>query len=288
MYPFCSGCGRLANHPMVQRVAGPGNDIGWARVKGGHLAAAPLDDYVGRAIFYVGELDRKISWVCSRLVNHGDTVLDIGANIGLVSLVLSSLVGNEGRVHSFEPNPDMQALIEGSIARNRIENIRLHRVALGAEPGEMVLSIPRGHAGAASLVTERWSADDVRMRVPVTTISHALADETIEHIRLAKVDVEGFEGQVFEGAAELFARTPPDVVVFEVTHLSGALSDHPAVKILTGYGYGFFCIPRRLFRMSVDRFDPFDPGATVSGHDLVAARVGAVYDRVAKRLRAKR
>jgi FkbM family methyltransferase len=287
LYPLYSGAGRLANHQLLERLAGPGDDIGWARVQGGYLAAAPLDDYCGKAIFYAGELDRKVSWVCSRLVEPGDTVLDIGANMGLVSLVLSALVGEQGHVHAFEPIPDMQALIDLSIARNGIENIRLHRMALGAEPDELVLSIPRGHAGAASFVPTWAYADDIRICVPVNTLSAALADQAIEKIRLVKVDVQDFEPQVFMGAAELFARTPPDVILFELVNLNCAIADHPSIKILSDYGYGFFCLPRRLFRMSVDRVDPSDAGARLSGHDLVAARLGPVYEQVAKRLRAR-
>src|SRR6185312_7349872 len=201
-YPLYSGCGSLANHPLLRRIAGPGDDIGWARVQGGLIAAAPLDDYCGRAIFYVGELDRKVSWVCSRLVDPGDTVLDIGANMGLVSLVLSALVGKQGHVHAFEPIPEMQALIKHSIARNGIENIRLHRIALGTEPGDLVISIPPGHAGAATFVPTWERADNLRISVPVNTLSAALADQEIHKIRFVKVDVEGYEPKVFEGAAE--------------------------------------------------------------------------------------
>jgi len=58
-YPFYSGCGTLANHRHVQRLAGRGDDLAWARVHGGNYVAAPLSDYVGRALFYAGELDRK-------------------------------------------------------------------------------------------------------------------------------------------------------------------------------------------------------------------------------------
>ena len=193
LYPLYSGSGRLANHPMLQRIAGPSTEIAWARVPGGYWAAAPLSDHVGRAIFYCGELDRKITWVCSRLVRSGDCVLDIGANLGLVTLTLSALVGPTGRVHAFEPNPQMQAFIDEAVSRNRLHNVTLHRFALGAQPNELRLSIPRSNAGAASLVATRQTADSTEVVVPVRTLSAVLEDESIDHIRLVKIDVEGFE-----------------------------------------------------------------------------------------------
>ena len=142
-YPLYSGCGSLANHRIIRRLAGPGIKTEWGRVHGGYWVAAPLTDYVGRAVFYSGELDRKITWVCSRLVRPGDTVLDVGANLGLVTFVLAAQVGQTGLVHAFEPIPEMCDLLERGISKNGLRNVQLHRMALGAETGHLTLSVPR-------------------------------------------------------------------------------------------------------------------------------------------------
>jgi FkbM family methyltransferase len=285
-YPFYSGCGRLANHRAVQRLAGPSDEIAWARVHGGYRVAAPLSDHVGRAIFYSGELDRKITWVCSRLVRPGDTVLDIGANLGLVSFILSSMVGTSGQVHAFEPNPRMQTLIEQAMARNGVRNIQLHRMALGARDDELTLTVPRENAGAASLVTTRRATDDTEMVVSVRTLSSVMADLDTDHIRLVKIDVEGFEPEVLAGAADIFARRPPDSILFELNDSHGPLCDHPTVRALSDLGYGFFSLPLKLVRMGARRLDPRRVDQPVRGHDFVAARLGPVYDDIARRLRA--
>ena len=86
-YPLYSGGIRFANHALVRRLGGTSDELVWARVKGGEVLAG-LNDLVGRTAFYTGDLDRKISWVCGRIARPGDTVLDIGANIGIVTSVV--------------------------------------------------------------------------------------------------------------------------------------------------------------------------------------------------------
>lgn len=283
-YPLYSGCGTLANHRVLQRIAGPGTDVAWVKVSGGLYVLAPLDDYVGRAVFFAGELDRKVTWVCRRLVRPGDTVLDIGANLGLVTVILSGLVGPRGRVHAFEPIPAMQELIERAAARNGSGNINLHRVALGATSAELLLSVPHGHAGSASFVETRHLADSTEIMVPVRTLSDVMAGEEVDHVRLIKIDVEGFEAEVLAGAAQFFASSRPDAVLFELNDHQAKPGLHPTMRMLAEYGYGFFRIPRRYTCM---RLDPVGALADISlgaCHDFLAVRLGAAYDEVGKLL----
>lgn len=84
-----------------------------------------------------------------------------------MTFILSAQVGSSGRVHAFEPIPEMQTLIDSGIARNAISNVRLHRFALGSECGELTLSVPRGHAGSASFVKGRHFTESDEIRVPV-------------------------------------------------------------------------------------------------------------------------
>lgn len=286
-YPLYSGCGTLANHRLVQWLAGRSSDIAWVRVYGGKLVAAPLDDYVGRAVYFTRELDRKITWICARVVRRGDTVLDIGANIGLVTFVLASLVGETGHVHAFEPIPRLQKLIEQAIRKNGASNVTLHRVALGSENGNLELTIPKGNLGQASLAPVRTSPHAEKISVPVVRLSSLLTPDTVGTIRLAKIDVEGFEPEVLKGAADLISKTPPDTILFELNKSDGSVRKHPTIRILSEMGYGFFSIPRCLFRMRIRQFDPTVRTDDPPGHDFLAARKGKIFAEVARRINAK-
>ena len=285
-YPLYSGCGSLANRGIVQKLAGTGEATEWAQVHGGNWVAAPLEDYVGRAVFFSGGSTSKITWVCSRLVRPGDTVLDVGANLGLVTFVLAAQVGPGGTVHAFEPNPRMQELIDLGIARNQLRNVRLYRVGLRKESGQLTLVVPTGHAGSASFVAAREPAACSRIQAPVRTLSGVMAEQRCVSVRLVKLDVEGFEPEVLRGAAEFFAETPPDAVLFELRADADELVEHPTMRLLDEYGYGFFNIPKRLFRMRLEPFRLDRPPAAEIGHDFLAARLGRPYREIARLVRA--
>ncbi|MGB7161386.1 MAG: FkbM family methyltransferase [Tepidisphaeraceae bacterium] len=266
-YPLYSGCGTVANTPLVRKLAGDGEGLHWARLRCGRELLVPIDDYVGRAAFYSGDLDRKVSWVCRRLVRPGDTVLDIGANLGLVTMLLSSLVGPEGRVHAFEPNPRMVELLQQSIDRNYAANVTVHPVALGTEEAELDLHVPVNHAGQASL---RSNARGTRVRVPVKQLAAIPSLPLDRPIRLVKIDVEGYEPEVLRGAAPLLSRNPPHTILFELNRHE-TFASHPTVQILAAHGYDFLALPKRWLRM---RATPVNGATHLPGHDFVAIHKG--------------
>ncbi len=282
-YPFYSGCGTFANHPFIHKLAGASHESAWAHVPGGEVLA-PLDDFVGRAAYYAGELDRKLTWICSRLVRRGDTVLDIGANIGLVTVLLAMLAGKEGQVHAFEPNPRLVHLLRQVIDRNHLGNVKLHSIALGPEPGDLELRIPKLNSGAASLVRNRDIPDCEVIKVEVRQLDTVAAHEDIRSVRLIKIDVEGYESEVFRGADTLLRTVRPDAILFELNEqVDGPFAEVPVIKLLLQYDYGFLSIPRAFIRM---RLRPFDPLGSEKppGHDFLAVAHGDRFQDILSRM----
>ena len=232
----------------------------------------PQDDYVGRSIKYFGDLDKKVTWVIRNVLQPGDTALDIGANLGLISFKMLDRVGASGTVIAFEPQSRMTDYIEQSISLNSIDNLFVHKMGLSDRSDTLRLSIPKENAGAASFVSE----DGARFEeVPVTTLDEFNRKHGLEDVRLIKIDVEGFEPQVFAGGKEFFATLKPDVVVFEENRISTEVPE--SISIIRSYGYDVFSLPKALFSVALR---PYEPGE--DAHDFVA-----IHRSAPAKLRAK-
>ncbi|MGB3510083.1 MAG: FkbM family methyltransferase [Microcoleaceae cyanobacterium] len=288
LYPLYSGCGTLANKSFIHKLAGISNEQVWSPTDSGEILAS-LDEYIGRSVFYVGDLDRKITWIINQIVRPGDTVLDIGANIGLTTLLLSKLVGKNGKVHSFEPNPELLKMLKKTLDHNQVSNVCLHEIALGSEESELELRIPRfkqNNQGCGSLVRYKNLNDCDTFKVPVRPLSTIVTEKGIKSIRLIKIDVEGFESEVLGGAEEVLRKILPEAILFELNEkLEGSVRDQPIIKILHDCGYGFFSVPKCLFRMHLKRFD-LDKSHELIGHDFLAVPKGELYESIAKLVRA--
>lgn len=282
-YPFYSGCGTIGNSAIMRRLSHNTKHAVWTQLRNGMFVQIRLDDFNGRAVFFTGDVDRKVTWICSRIVRTGDTVVDVGSNIGLVTLTLAGLVGQTGYVYSFDPNPQLVAMLRRSIQRNALDNIVLQQCAIGETPDSLVLRVPQGHSGQGSLVRHVSRDCVTELTVPVMRLSDALPS-SLGHIRFLKIDVEGFESHVLRGASRVFEQSPPDAVLFEVNDAHEFDCGHPALAFLQSHGYAFFIVPRAWMRMRVRPFNPQTD--SLVGHDLLATPRGTLYDEMAYLLRS--
>ena len=127
----------------------------------------------------------------------GDTVVDVGANIGEVSIVLSQRVGTTGQVVAFEPQPRVFQYLLGNLALNRCSNVRARNLALGAAPGVARMSDDK--QDDMNRITQSGVIE-----VTCSTLDAELPSESIA---LLKIDVEGSELNVLKGASDVLARS---------------------------------------------------------------------------------
>jgi FkbM family methyltransferase len=189
--------------------------------------------------------------VMDALVARGGLTVDIGAERGLFSSRMLDLVGRNGTVHAFEPNPIHQPRLQ-ALAKDR--RLRIHATALSDQNGNATLRIPvfdgQPHPGLASL--ENGSGIDGETAVVPT----ARLDDVLElssPVSFIKCDVEGHEEAVFRGAQEMLTRCRPSILVeLEERHRSGAVSSF--VSQFAGLGYeGWAVFPSGL--RPVSEFD---------------------------------
>lgn len=189
-------------------------------------------DHVVKSLFWLGSFD---PWVCSTLkslVVPGTTVLDIGANIGLMSLLMAKAAGMTTQIHAFEPSPNTSTCLRGNAAANSLGNIEIHEVALSDRSGECRLVVPGDQDGMARIGEKREG--DLCFDVPMISYDEWARDRNFGRISVCKIDVEGHEPQVLAGMQETLAAGLIDSVVFE-DH--AAPSESLTQKALTQHGF---------------------------------------------------
>jgi len=161
------------------------------------------------------------------LVRPGDEVIDVGAALGMYTVPLADLVGRTGRVSSFEPQ--RRGIFTVRILRllTGPHHGRVSRIALGPQEGSSTIVVPfhngfpifgHGHIeqGAA-----REGGRQHRSHAPMSTIDGWCRQNQIEHVSFIKVDVEGFEPSVIEGATATIDRDRPSLLLeIEDRHLA--------------------------------------------------------------------
>lgn len=137
----------------------------------------------------------------------GQTVVDVGAHIGVFSLMAARKVGPRGRVLSFEPSPRTLELLRRNLAANALPWVKLHAVALAETEGSAELFVADDAEGNPAADT--LSAVGGRKNVPVRLrrLDDVLAEEGVAAIDHLKIDVEGAELRVLDGGPKALART---------------------------------------------------------------------------------
>jgi FkbM family methyltransferase len=174
------------------------------RCRHGTMMFYANDQYIGRSLDLYGEFSEREIELFAQLVRPGMTVVDAGANIGAHTLFFASVVGADGRVFAFEPQRALYQILCGNVAFNLQTNVVAVQAGLGAEEG--TITVPKidygrgGNFGGVALGKYEGGEE-----VPLRKLdSYALTS-----CHLIKIDVEGMEKAVLEGARATLERQKP-------------------------------------------------------------------------------
>lgn len=137
-------------------------------------------------------------------IRPGDVCFDVGANVGMVTVLIAARHRDAGVVvHAFEPEPRHAAELRANAELNKLSDIHVHEIALGADPGTLKLFVDADlGSGGHSLVQGHTSASEV-LEVGVQRGSDFARAQGVEP-DMVKIDVEGWEFDVLTGLDELF------------------------------------------------------------------------------------
>jgi FkbM family methyltransferase len=145
------------------------------------------------------DLDR----VCAALLtDSAGVILDVGANIGTTSAIFSQHVP-DGQVYAFEPGPNVFAALQANVATNGLSNVKPFNLAVAAKPGTIRFA---EDAAFGHIVSDCSGCD-----VAAVSIDDFVRSSALKRVDLIKIDVEGFERGVLEGAVETIERFAPIV-----------------------------------------------------------------------------
>ena len=193
-------------------------DPGWgwrpllATIEPDGLLLEVLPQEIGsRSIVYYGIYEYAPTQLVRSFLRPGDTFVDVGANIGYYSVVASALVGPRGRVVAFEPSARVRERLVRSASLNGFSQLEIRAEAVGATSGMLTLVEPESENQGLGFTTDDASAAGLRVRAV------RLDDEPFagSPVALVKVDIEGGESAVFEGARALLSRDDAPAILFE-------------------------------------------------------------------------
>jgi FkbM family methyltransferase len=161
------------------------------------------------SIYLLGmESNSAAFWIYRRFARPGTAAVDVGANLGIHSLVLAECVGDEGYVYAFEPLSLLCRRLEENLRLNGTANVCLHEVALGDSPGSL-----RFYSNMADFNIGKGRVDPRgNISVQVVTADHFL-HQIDRPVSIIKIDTEGHELEVLKGATGLLEKYRPVIVM---------------------------------------------------------------------------
>jgi FkbM family methyltransferase len=151
-------------------------------------------------------IDTDFATIIRSLLPTDSIALDIGANIGITSCLLSQHL-RDGQIYSYEPSPSVFPILNRNMSKNTVENVAINQKAVGAEKGTL------GFYGVSAYGHLIQANDNEKMSgevtVDVVTIDDLVHSHGLERVDFIKIDVEGFEGEVLTGGQKTEERHTP-------------------------------------------------------------------------------
>lgn len=197
----------------------------------------PQNGFVDSEIYLHGVYEPYFLLKIKEHISAGDVFVDISANIGQHSLFAASIVGDSGRIISFEPIKNIYDQLVRSVKANGSQYVDAYNFACGNTQSHDFISINKKNIGASSLVlnTEDREKEEVSI-IPADSIL-----SNYHKIDFIKIDTEGFELPVLEGLSETIGKFRPKIMLefspelYEKNGLSG--SGEKIIKIIQDHRY---------------------------------------------------
>lgn len=165
-------------------------------------------------VISLGHYEKEVINFLEREVKDECVYVDIGANIGFITLTMAS-IAPRGRIYAFEPYLESREQLELNVNLNGFKNVVIHSEALSSHNGEAILEVNQNNTGG-NWIRNLSATDDLsisgKLIVKTVIFNEVLANLTIDGVKL---DVEGHELKVLMGMAPTLETSPPRFIIVE-------------------------------------------------------------------------
>ncbi len=212
-----------------------------------------LDEHMSSQIFWYGSYNRDILIVLDRILKPGMVVVDIGSNIGEITLFAAKHVGRSGRVYAFEADGDIADRLGSTVAANEFSQVVIVPHGVSDHVGSAPIFGIKGvfSDGSRNTALTTLYASEIRSRVintiPLTTLDTYFQEAAPDRIDVVKIDIEGAELPALRGSRRVLERYRPWLIIEVQAETSGTAgyAQGDILSFLKGFGYRFEIIGRK-------------------------------------------
>ena len=192
---------------------GQGRDL--YKTRFGDLLWLDSNSCIDESIIKTGVWEDYSTNIVNRLVKPNDYVLDIGANIGYYTVLFSKLVGNNGKVFAVEPTKNYYNVLISNLKENNISNCEPFQIGFSDKEEKLKVFLGQHSASIYDVGVQEFRSYDW---INLLTLNTFIINNKIEKIDFIKIDVDGHEPKILEGAWDTLEKFNP-IILLEISHL---------------------------------------------------------------------
>ncbi len=197
-----------------------------------------ISDYMDHGIYFgfddLPDFDRRKLY---SITQSDDVIFDVGANIGDTVLHFAKMLNNTGKVYGFEPVPALFERLKKNVALNNFTNIVINNIALSDKKADLFFNLPAAQNSGGIFLSN--TATDNTKKVLAVSMDDFCFENKIEKLNVIKIDVEGFELKVLQGATETLKKFKPKMFIevndFHLHRAGGSAKE--LVQLLQSFNY---------------------------------------------------
>ncbi|HEV3039162.1 MAG TPA: FkbM family methyltransferase [Candidatus Angelobacter sp.] len=164
--------------------------------------------------FLLGTAEPAVQRILQMLIHPGSVTYDVGANVGFLTIVAARLAGSSGQVFAFEPLPQNFRQLERNARLNGFDHVKAKNVALANRDGSAVFLVSRSPTwGKLASVSGETAEEIGKAEVAVRRLDSVVQADCLPLPNLIKIDVEGAETEVLDGALATIQKARPILLI---------------------------------------------------------------------------